>query len=77
MENYKRFTDMSISIPDHIDHYHHRNRKDVKMILETTDTSIESNDCNENNSRKQNSLQSSAEQLNLVTLNNKLDHLQI
>jgi hypothetical protein len=51
MENYKRFTDMSISIPDHIDHYHHR-RKDVKMNLETTDTSIEANDCNDNNYKK-------------------------
>jgi len=54
MENYKRFTDMSISIPDHIDHYHHRKRVDNKT--ETADSSKESYDYNDNNFRKQISL---------------------
>ena len=57
MEKYKRFTDMSISIPDHVDHYHHRNKKDVKMTTETADTSIKSHDSNhqyENQSKQDN-----------------------
>lgn len=59
MERYKKFTDMSISVPDALDHYYNRNRKD--MTAETAAPSIENNDQYEKNSKKRESLMSSIE----------------
>ena len=56
MEKYKRFTDMSIRITDHVDNYHHRNKKDVKMYTETAETSAESHDHNDINPKNRPSI---------------------
>jgi hypothetical protein len=61
MQRYKKFTDMSISVPDTIDNNYHKNKKDNNMTAETAAPSTDNKDYNERNSKKRDSLLSSSE----------------
>jgi hypothetical protein len=61
MQRYKKFTDMSISVPDTIDNNFTKNKKDNNMTAETAAPSTDNKEFNDRNSKKRDSLFSNLE----------------
>ncbi len=61
MQRYKKFTDMSISVPDTIDNNFTKNKKDNNITAETAAPSNDNKEFNDRNSKKRDSLFSNLE----------------